>query len=66
MQSPLLVTAVWKLALDAERAGFQVEQLIELLEEGMPVATLLELICWRLEMKARTLAPNCVAGNWVM
>ena len=66
MQRPSLLTAVSKLALDGERAGFTVEQLIELLEAGIPVASLLELVRWRLEMKARTAAPNCVSGNWVM
>lgn len=66
MQKPSLVAAVSKLALDGERAGFTVEQLIELLEAGIPVAGLVELIRWRLDLWARTGVPNAVTGDWLM
>lgn len=66
MEKQSLVAAVSKLALEGERAGFTLEQLIELLEAGIPVAGLLELIRWRLDLRARTGIPNAVAGDWVM
>ena len=48
MENPSLVLAISKLAADGERAGFSLEQMIDLLDAGLEVETLLELICWRL------------------
>ena len=48
MDSPSLVLATSKLAAAGEQAGFTLEQMIELLNRGLGVETLLELICWRL------------------
>jgi len=52
--------------VDGERAGFTPEQMIELLEGGIPVRGLLELIRWRLEYERRTSLSNGASGNWVM
>jgi len=48
MESPSLVLAISKLAIAGEQAGFTLEQMIDLLNDGLTVATLLELIAWRL------------------
>jgi len=48
MESRSLVLAISKLAAAGEQAGFTVEQMIELLDDGLSVAALLELIAWRL------------------
>ena len=47
--SPSGVNAVWKLANAGERAGLSLEQMIELLNSGMSVVALLDLITWRLD-----------------
>ena len=44
-----LMIAIGKLAIAGERAGFTIEQMIDLLNSGLAVETLLELIAWRLE-----------------
>jgi hypothetical protein len=49
MQKPSLVCAIYKLAMAGEQAGFSVEQMIQLLNSGLSVEALLELIAWRLE-----------------
>ena len=48
MENPSLVLAISKLAAAGEQAGFTLEQMIELLDAGLEVETLLELICLRL------------------
>ena len=48
MEKSSLVLAISKLAAAGEQAGFTVEQMIGLLDAGLEVNTLLELICWRL------------------
>lgn len=48
--SPNLEESIAKLAILGERAGFTIEQMIGLLSAGLSVATLLELITWRLEI----------------
>ena len=49
-RTPNLPQSVAKLAMAGEQAGFSVEQMIELLSAGLSVATLLDLIMWRLEI----------------
>ena len=44
------VSAIRKLAVAGERAGFSLEQMIQLLDSGMIVMALLDLINWRLGM----------------
>jgi hypothetical protein len=49
MANVSLVRAIGKLAMAGEQAGFTIEQMIDLLNAGLAVETLLELIAWRLE-----------------
>jgi hypothetical protein len=44
MQQPTLIRAVEKLAQAGEKAGFSVEDMIRMLNAGLTVATLLEII----------------------
>ena len=48
MESQLQVNAIRKLAAAGEQAGFSLDQMIQLLNSGMSVVTLLDLIAWRL------------------
>jgi hypothetical protein len=43
------MTAIGKLAVAGEQAGFTVGHMIDLLDSGVTVEALLELIAWRLE-----------------
>lgn len=63
MATPSLVIAIGKLAAAGERAGFTLEEMIQLLDSGVSVATLLELISRRLEDPAR---PSPQRTHWVM
>ena len=63
MATPSLVRAISKLAAAGERAGFTLEEMIQLLDSGVSVQMLLELITWRLEDQA-PLSPQ--PTNWVM
>jgi hypothetical protein len=66
MGNPSLVLAISKLAAAGEQAGFTLEQMIELLDAGLEVETLLELICWRL--RGVPLPPGTTTGSsalWV-
>ena len=66
MENPSLVLAISKLTSAGEQAGFTLEQMIELLDHGLEVETLLELICLRLNGVA--LPPISCASpyRWVM
>lgn len=44
-----LVIAIIKLAVAGEQAGFSLEDMIQLLDSGLTVDGLLELITWRFE-----------------
>ncbi|MFY9673158.1 MAG: hypothetical protein WAK13_01840, partial [Terriglobales bacterium] len=48
MDDPSLLSAIDKLAIAGKRAGFTVEQLIRLLNAGVPVDALLQIIAARL------------------
>jgi hypothetical protein len=48
MENPSLILAISKLAAAGEQAGFTLEQMIDMLDTGLEVETLLELICLRL------------------
>ena len=52
MENTSLVLAISKLAAAGEQAGFTLEQMIDLLDTGLEVETLLELICLRLNPAA--------------
>jgi len=49
MESQSRVNAIRKLAVAGEYAGFSLDQMIELLNSGMSVVALLDLITWRLD-----------------
>jgi len=47
--------SIEKLALMGEMVGFEIEFMIELLESGMNVTDLLDLIAWRMQNEHRSL-----------
>ena len=47
MENQSRVNAIWKLAVVGQQAGFSLEQMIELLNSGMDVVALLDVITWR-------------------
>jgi hypothetical protein len=67
MSKPSIAATVYKLALAGQQAGFSLEQMIEMLDCGITVQTLLGLIESRLashqwqEMPAET-----ASSQWVM
>jgi hypothetical protein len=65
MENLLLQTAINKLAICGERAGFSVEQMIQILNAGVSVETLLQLIAanLNLEMK-KPVEPR--SSHWIM
>ena len=63
MDKGTLLAGMVKLAKAGEQAGFTVEQLIALLNAGLGVGGLLELIAWRLE-QPRPLAPVVSSSGW--
>jgi hypothetical protein len=62
-QNPVLVQAIWKLALAGEQAGLSVEEMIELLRTGVSVETLLNLICRRLSFEGGICNANSDGGG---
>ena len=64
MQKPSLEIAIGKLAIAGEHAGFTVEQMIQLLDEGLKVETLPDLISWRLG-HARQPSETGSSSMWV-
>lgn len=66
MERPSLLRAVGKLAIGGEQAGFSLEQMIELLKEGLSVETLLDLISWRLEEARKPITPPTCFSGWIM
>lgn len=63
MASPSLMVAIGKLAIAGEQAGFSIEQMIDLLNSGLAVETLLDLIAWRLASQSSSPFINC-KPNW--
>jgi hypothetical protein len=49
MESQSRVNAIGKLAVAGEQAGLSLELMIQLLDSGMSVSALLDLIIWRLD-----------------
>jgi hypothetical protein len=66
MEKPSLLKAVGKLAIAGEQAGFTLEQMIELLNEGVTVETLLGLISWRLEEARTPIASRARSSGWIV
>jgi hypothetical protein len=62
---PSLAKAISKLAAAGEQAVITLEQMIELLNDGLSVATLLELITWRLHSASLT-REFPLRSDWVM
>ena len=63
MEKSTLQSGIQKLALIGEQVGFTVEEMIELLNAGLGVETLLDLISWRLEQSA-PLSPIIRSSRW--
>ena len=57
--------AIGELAIAGEQAGFTLEQMIDLLNDGLSAETLLELIAWRLERTQSALPLLGSSSNWV-
>jgi hypothetical protein len=66
MEKLSLLRAVGKLAIAGEQAGFTLEQMIELLNEGVSVETLLGLISWRLEEARISIASRAPSSGWIV
>jgi len=66
MENPSLVLAISKLAAAGEQAGFTLEQMIDLLDHGLEVETLQDLICLRLHPAATTAGPVVFRYRWVV
>jgi hypothetical protein len=68
MAAPSVAASFFKLALAGERAGFSLEQMIELLNAGVSVGSLLALIEW--ELTDRTLPcgdpDDLSSSRWIM
>jgi hypothetical protein len=60
MEKPSTAQAVYKLAVAGEQAGFSLEEMIQLLNAGVSVETLLHLI----ELRLSEAAPS--SSNWIM
>jgi type II secretory pathway component PulF len=63
MQNNKLERSIRKLAMAGEQAGFSVEQMISLLNAGLPIESLLELIASKLEKTAVACSPTI--SNWL-
>ena len=63
MDDPSLISAVDKLAIAGERAGFTVEQLIRLLNAGLTVDALLGIIAMRLTANDQFSASNAAQSS---
>ena len=64
MAGASLAVSVERLAIAGEQAGFTVEQMIELLNAGLTVSTLLDLIEWRLQRCQPRVYHS--SSNWMM
>ncbi len=63
MERPSTTQTVYKLAIAGEQAGFSLEQMIQILNAGVSVETLLHLIEWRLGEAV----PNAArSSRWIM
>ena len=65
MAAPSIAVSAFKLAVAGEQAGFTVEQMIELLNAGVTVESLLQLIERRLS-GASVCAPQLASSRWVV
>jgi hypothetical protein len=65
MATPSVAASVFKLAVAGEQAGFTVEQMIEFLNAGITMETLLNLIEWKLS-SAQINPSEFRSSRWVM
>ena len=65
MQNPKLVAAIGKLAIAGEQAGLSIEQMIQMLNDGLRVETLVDLITWRLTELPNPIAPAFGSCRWI-
>ena len=61
MQQSSIAQSVYKLAIAGEQAGFSVECMIQMLNAGITVEALLDLIGWRL----RDAVPEGRSSRWL-
>lgn len=64
MLNQRLVTAIEKLAVAGEQAGLSVEQMIQLLNDGLKVETLVDLITWRMVEVRNPVTPPSRSAGW--
>ena len=63
MEKPSTTHAIYKLAVAGEQAGFSLEEMIQLLNAGVSVETLLHLI----ELRLSKAAPSGASSSgWIM
>ena len=65
MERPLLKSAIHKLALAGEQAGFSLDQMIQMLNDGISVEQLIEVIGLEIECNEPNRPPNPNSA-WVM
>jgi len=66
VQNPSLLSAVSKLALAGESAGFSVEEMIQLLNAGVSIEALLQMIAARLDAVVEKPAAEANSPRWVV
>jgi hypothetical protein len=66
MQKPSLFVAIEKLAVAGEQARFSLEEMIGLLNGGLSVETLLDLISWRLQDANKPMIEPDYRSGWVL
>ena len=66
MAAAALMKAIEKLAVAGEEAGLSVEQMIEMLNGGVSVETLIELISCRLDLLQNSKPSVLSSVRWVM
>ena len=62
MERPSLAASICKLAMAGEKAGFTLEQMIRMLNAGISVETLLDII----EKRLREVVPESRSSRWIM
>jgi len=66
MSAPI-VSTVYKLGIAGEQAGFSIEQMIWLLNAGLSLEMLIDLIDWRLRVQeTQGSTPPLRSSRWIM
>jgi len=65
MERPLLISAIRKLAIAGLQAGFSVEQMVQMLNDGLSIEELISLIGLRIEGDEQNLSPGS-GSAWVV